>query len=259
MRCPAEWLAVARAHTHRATRLYWRMLTEHEREACKQDTRSVHIRVVAEWPRCDESVNTQRHTRIDRPTVTRHRGGVITGRDGCGFHAYSGPAGASDPASRTLLGIWARERRHNALPGAAAERCLRWGRRRRRRRWSLRARTACLRSRWGSLPRSPSRPRALVRRRRRAVLPQPCASTPLDVTRPTTVSSGASPPSLGHRIATPSRSRPSLLTKRPSLRPPARPRATPCGTSPARAPSQRPCERAPRRRRYRRPLLRLAP
>ena len=54
-----------------------------------QERHTVHIRVVAEWPRCDESVNrprTQRHTRVDRPTVTRH-GRVITGRDGCGFHA----------------------------------------------------------------------------------------------------------------------------------------------------------------------------
>ena len=82
---PDGWLSRARIHTARRD----------STDACSLNTsvkharHTVHIRVVAEWPRCDESVNrprTQRHTRVDRPTVTRH-GRVITGRDGCGFHA----------------------------------------------------------------------------------------------------------------------------------------------------------------------------
>ena len=82
---PDGWLSRARTHTARRD----------STDACSLNTsvkharHTVHNRDVAEWPRCDESVNrprTQRHTRVDRLTATRH-GRVITGRDGCGFHA----------------------------------------------------------------------------------------------------------------------------------------------------------------------------
>ena len=82
---PDGWLSLARTHTARRDSTGACSLNT----SVKHARHTVHNRGVAEWPRCDESVNrprTQRHTSVDRHTVTRH-GRVITGRDGCGFHA----------------------------------------------------------------------------------------------------------------------------------------------------------------------------